>query len=111
MLTREAIRAANVAAPVRVEMPEWGGYVFVKRLSPSAAMALGEALKGKSRDESLAQQLATFLCDEQGQALFTPTQAMEDLVCSGLSGPTTRLMTIALRENGMGTPEDVKGNS
>jgi hypothetical protein len=111
MITREQINAANVPKLVAVPVAEWNCTVFVRQLCPSAVLALGESLKDKPRDESLALQLAAFLCDEAGTALYTAEQALTELVKQGLAPPTTHIMEVALRENGMGTPEDVKGNS
>lgn len=111
MLTREQIRTANVAKVVAVPVPEWGGEVFIRQLPPSAVLIMGESLKDKSREESLAAQLAAFLSDESGTALYTPEQALEELVRNGLAPPTMRILEVALRENGMGSLENVKGNS
>jgi len=68
-LTREQILASRKdRKPVRVEVPEWGGDVFVRVLS--AAQSL-EFTEGKSDRDVLFVMLVNCLVDEEGQRVFT----------------------------------------
>lgn len=110
-LTREQIRANNLSKPVPVPAPEWGGVVYVLQLPVTVALALGTALKDVTGENSIATQLAAFLCDENGKLLYTKDEALEELVRQGMPAPVRRALDVAMKENGLGTEDSVKGNS
>ena len=79
-LTKEQILAANDAAPVPVEVPEWGGTVYVRPMSAGERDRWeGEILeRTEKRKESIvkatenmrAEFLSKCLCDQTGELLF-----------------------------------------
>jgi hypothetical protein len=81
-LTKEQILAANDAAPVPVEVPEWGGTVYVRPMSAGERDRWeGELIeRTEKRKESIVKAtenmravfLAKCLCDESGALLFGP---------------------------------------
>ena len=81
-LTKEQILAAQDVEPVPVEVPEWGGTVYVRPMSAGERDRWeGELLeRGEKRKESIAASvenlravfLAKCLCDETGKLLFGP---------------------------------------
>lgn len=91
-LTREDILNARPPAPVRVNVPELGGHVFVRVLtgaqrdaweiafSEAREKQLGEKKKGEARPpvNLRAHLLAAAVCDEAGKAIFDADD-LEDL--------------------------------
>ena len=81
-LTKEQILAAKDAAPVPVEVPEWGGTVYVRPMSAGDRDDWESELitRVEKRKESLREAnknlravfLAMCLCDDAGQLLFGP---------------------------------------
>lgn len=73
ILTREMILAANDLPVESVEVPEWGGSVYVKALSVEQREALEDVLfrQGK-RDQFRAELVAMSAVDENGERLFLP---------------------------------------
>jgi hypothetical protein len=78
MLTREQILGAQDIRIEPVEVPEWGGVVYVKRMSCRAAEEYQDWLMARQNgDGSLkmadlrASLLARVLCDDQGRLLFS----------------------------------------
>lgn len=80
MLTREQILGASDRKTVPVDVPEWGGQVFVRTLSGSERDALEYSITRAAESGALgknarARFAAAFLSDEAGNALFTPEDA------------------------------------
>ena len=86
VLTKQAILQARDEEIERVEVPEWGGAVFVRSIAASgrgqieAAAARYKDSKGK--DESFARTftvrlVALSLCDERGERLFSDGEISE----------------------------------
>lgn len=82
-LTIEQILAAQDSNVEPVKVPEWGGTVYVRRMSAATsidhvvavrAIEGGDAEKARAR---LAANLAAFLCDENGKSLATIEQARQ----------------------------------
>lgn len=70
-MDRASILAAMAAAapkPTAVDMPAWGGTVYVKVLTLAQAEAIGPA-GGKYQ---LARGLASVVVDENGERIFDP---------------------------------------
>jgi hypothetical protein len=83
MLSREQILAAADLPREEVLIPEWGGTVWVRTLSAAERDAFEAAsvqARGKDRSVNLANLRARLavlcLVDEQGQRLFTDTDAV-----------------------------------
>jgi hypothetical protein len=106
-LTREAILAARDVTIERVEVPEWGGEVYVRNLSGKSRDAFdGSRVRVRSgnqvemiHDNTRARLLSMTLCDEQGALLFSA----DDIEVLGEkdSGVLDRLFDIAQRISGM----------
>ena len=76
-LTASALMSACVAilTPIRVSLPEIGGYVFVKRHTLAEREAFNDAIKGLEKTEQNAIGVTLVTCDEQGKLIFTPEYA------------------------------------
>lgn len=99
-LSREAILASKGnRKPVRLEVPEWGGDVFVRVLSAKQSADLGDVPQG----EVLGRVLIDCLCDEEGVRLFTDEDVaalMEE------DAPVImRVFSFAAKVNGLSTKE------
>jgi len=70
MLTRDSILAANDAALVAVEVPEWGGTVYVPVLSIEGVSSLQNGTKSAG-DHTLAATVARITVDSEGKRYFT----------------------------------------
>jgi hypothetical protein len=111
-LARDAILAAQDLKNEKVEVPEWGGYVFVRCMTGTERDAFeNEAyvVKGKNveinPENFRARLLVKVLADEQGKRIFTD----EDLISLGAKSARIldRLFAVATRINGL-SREDVK---
>lgn len=109
VLTFEAILAADdmgLLGPV--DVPEWGGAVFVRMMSAGERDSYERLWFGKREtgiENFRTEYLSRCLCDEKGQLLFSRAQ-IADL--AGKSGAVVaRLFDMALKHNKM-TPEDVE---
>lgn len=103
-LSAEQIRStkSQFPKPQAVEVPEWGGTVYVKRLTASERDQF-EQLVGENRDNKTFSArgalLVYVLCDEAGKRLF-------DWGTEGLIGEldgvaVDRVFRVAARINGM----------
>lgn len=110
-LTRDEIKRINTRRLTEIPVEEWEGSVYVATLAAGEVLDFGESLKGQDRTTSLAMQLARFIVDENGVALYTVESAKADLVDTGMRKPLERILQIAMKENGMLTEESIKGNS
>ena len=121
LLTREAILQADDLPRELVEVPEWGGSVFVRTLTGSERDAFeAESVvfhpKGQSEPnmESLKQTRARLcarcICDEKGQRLFTD----EDVSALGAKSGAAldRVYEVAARRNKISQKdmEELEGN-
>jgi len=75
MLTREAILQADDLPRELVQVPEWGGDVYVSTLTGTQRDAFEQSLQGKKDRVDLENVRARFavltICDEKGTRLFT----------------------------------------
>lgn len=114
MSLRDQIKAANRRKLIPVVIPEWGGLtVYVRTLSVSESLALVDLsteAKGNKK-QLLAIQMASFLCDKDGTPAFTVAEARAELVDQGFAAPLARIVEAAVRENGLGSEEDVREKS
>ncbi len=108
-LTLEQILAANdMGLMGPVDVPEWGGEVFVRVMSAGERDSYERLWFGKREsgiENFRTEYLLRCLCDEKGQLLFSRAQ-IADL--AGKSGAViARLFDLALKHNKM-SPEDVE---
>jgi hypothetical protein len=102
-LTIEQILAAQDAKVQEVPVPEWGGSVFVRRLSANAAVALYLSLreiKGTDLEVARARLVASlqaFLSDAQGNPLANAEQAAA--LAEKAAEPVNRIVTAGHRIN------------
>ena len=107
MLTRDAILAADDLPRELVNVPEWGGSVYVRTLTGGERDQFEAALLGSGRGRkadpaermrNFRARLAAFvLCDEQGTALFT--QADVDALGAKSAAALDRIVEVASRLN------------
>jgi hypothetical protein len=111
-LTREAILKAEDLQGELVEVPEWGGSVFVRCMTGTERdLFESEAytVKGKSveitRENFRARLLVRVLVNDVGARLFSD----KDIVTLGAKSAKSldRLFTVAMRVNGL-SREDVE---
>jgi hypothetical protein len=72
-LTREAILAAPDLKPTKVEVPEWGGFVYVRQMTGAERGALeAEAIADKKNHVATlrSRMAARCICNEAGDRLF-----------------------------------------
>jgi len=72
MLSRDDILNASDIEMVSVDVPEWGGTVNVKMMSGHERDAFEASIAGKEMVDFRAKFAVAVLCDESGEALFTP---------------------------------------
>ncbi len=112
MLSREQILAAVDLPREEVYIAEWAGSVWVRTLSAAERDALEAAsvqARGKDRSVNLANLRARLavlcLVDEQGQRLFTDTDAVA--LGQKSAKALARVYDVAARLNGL-SAEDVE---
>jgi len=107
ILDRETILAAEDGAREYVELPEWGGGVYVKAISAKDGLEIvGQgAADGPSFMEKL---LARAIVDEAGRPIFTE----EDMpfVMEKPRAAVNRLMEAAMRVSGFGKIDEAEKN-
>ena len=108
----------GLAAPTRVNIPEWGGAVYVREMSGverdafELASMVGEG-KGThfSRENIRARLAVACVCNERGELLFGPAQAAQ--LGQKSARALNRIWEVAAPLNGL-TDADVEalaGNS
>ena len=98
MLTRADIVAALAKTPemITVNVPEWGGEVFVRLLSESEAESLAKDTKAaRSRFAVLA------VCDEAGERLFTDEDTTTLADTSGAFAALDKIWEAGAKFNGL----------
>ena len=113
ILNKNEIKAAPRAKPVPVEVPEWGGTVYVRPLMAWELDELELELAGGDtgqRDASnfRARLLAKCLCDEFGARLFADDEAGE--IGEMDAAPISRLFEVAQTLAGKGTAKAIEKN-
>jgi len=107
-LTRDDILNADDIKTEKVEVPEWGGDVFIRTMSAKEGDDFGASLiEGKKTNLSnvRAKFCALVIVDDKGKTLFSE----KDVRALGKksSRALERIFTAAQKLNGM-TPEDVE---
>lgn len=109
ILTKEAILAADDLPRERVNVPEWGGDVFVRTMTGTERDAFEASLigTGGAKDGRLdnvrARLVSLALCSESGERLF------DDAEIAALGKKSARALDrvfgVAQRLNGIGTEQ------
>jgi len=101
-LSKDQILAADDMGLKEVEVPEWGGNVFVR------VMTVGErdsyenewiVNKNKGVENFRSKFLQRVLCDEKGELLFTASEI--DLLAKKSARVITRIWEAAMRHNAL----------
>jgi hypothetical protein len=69
-LTREEIFACPVGAPTPVDVPEWGGTVYVRMLMGDDGERVHQICKTADEGTALATWCVMCVCDSEGVPLF-----------------------------------------
>lgn len=105
LLTKEAILAADDLPRKLVNVPEWGGDVFVRTMTGTDRDAFEASLIGKEgRMENVRARLVSLtLCNEAGERMF------DDAEIAALGKKSARALdrvfSVAQRLNGIGTEQ------
>lgn len=113
-LTKEQILAASDVTIKTVDVPEWGGSVAVRSVSAKGRAVFENIFTewGKGNIElAYPKILALTLCDEQGNLLFSESEA--EALGNKNGTVAGRLVKAAFEINGIGgaATEQAKGNS
>lgn len=107
-LTKEQILAADDMGLLEVQVPEWGGSVFVR------VMTVGErdsyendwmVNKSKGVENFRSKFLQRVLCDEEGELLFKANEI--DLLAKKSARVTIRVWEAAMKHNAL-SDDDVE---
>jgi hypothetical protein len=114
LLNRDALLNALVIKPVRVEVPELGGALYMKELSVEQRLALTELSDSAGKEEQfriLVGLLPLVVSDEDGNALLTSDDVAQ--LIQSRNDAIQSLIHHAMALNGMTTKsvEDIQGNS
>lgn len=105
ILTKEAILAADDLPRELVNVPEWGGDVFVRTMTGTDRDAFEASLIGKEgRMENVRARLVSLtLCNEAGERMFGDAEiaALGKKSARALD----RVFSVAQRLNGIGTEQ------
>lgn len=110
-LTKEQILAADDLPREEVQVPEWGGSVWIQAMDGTARDAWEAEVFGfkgdddRARPNKRASLVVRCLADENGKRLFSDEEILE--VGSKHFAILERLAAVALRVNGLGK-EDVE---
>lgn len=105
-LTRENILGRNLPA-LSIEVPEWGGIIYIRKLSIAAI----KKLKGESANVSAVRWLILCVVDEHGNPLFSDDDT-EQLESASSYETCMQVIKAAMEYNGLSTRsiEEVSGN-
>lgn len=106
MLTKEAILSADDLPRERVNVPEWGGDVFVRTMTGTDRDAFEASLIGNKdgRMENVRARLVSLtLCNEIGTRIFGD----DDIAALGTKSAKAldRVFAVAQRLNGIGVDQ------
>jgi hypothetical protein len=111
VLTAADILESDDCPRVRVEIPEWGGHVYLRTLDAAELWTLQDQIKANKDNLSLMCLIvAMAACDEKGERLFTAQDA-EKLKAKNAQA-LIRVCDAAQRLNGL-TDDDlssIEGN-
>lgn len=75
MLTKDAIRAASDLPREMVQIPEWGGFLYVRTMTGTERDAWESSLSAGKKvnlDKVRAKLAVAVACDADGKPMFTP---------------------------------------
>lgn len=105
VLTREAILAADSLPKELVQVPEWGGDVYVRAMTGAErdsfeASFVGADGKVRKLDNIRAKLCALSICDEGGSRLFSDA----DIIALGKTSASAlqRVFKVAQKLSGLG---------
>lgn len=97
-LTRDEILGRDDSKRERVDVPEWGGHVFVRTMTGSQRDRCDEMLKN-NRIGFRAFFASVTVCDDTGELVFKDADMA---VLNGKSAPALeRILEVGMRLNGM----------
>ena len=105
-LDRDSILNLQDFAPVKVDVPEWGGEIYVRTMSGlerdrfEQMLFVGEGPSRRLNDNYRARLVCLTACDEKGAAIFR----LEDIHAIGGKSAKAldRIVEVAARLNGIG---------
>ena len=111
-LTADEILAANDCKPVPVEVPEWGGTVYLRPMDGKNLQAWEEDMANRPMDGDRITKLDRVrgtllqktLCDAEGNLLFSGNGGIDELEKRN-GAVLTRLTNQALRMHNLGAAE------
>lgn len=110
VLTKDQILQADDIRKEKVEVPEWGGFVWVKTMTGAARDQLEASIisgKGQRDLRNLrAKMVALSVVDEDGKLLFS-FEDVEELGEKKSAKALDRIFSVAQRLSGF-TPQDVE---
>lgn len=111
MLTREAILAVDDRKRESIDIPEWGGSVFVGTMSGTERDSWEQEILGENRVNARALLAVRVCVDEAGRRIFGDDDAVSLGEKSGAA--LERIAKVAQRLNLLrrSDVEDAKGNS
>lgn len=107
-LTKDQILAANDMGLLEVEVPEWGGSVFIRVMTVRERDSYeNEWMTNKDRgvENFRTKFLQRVLCDEDGKLLFSMAEVA--LLSDKSANAMTRIWTAAMKHNAL-TDSDVE---
>lgn len=113
-LSKESILKSDDLPREQVEVPEWGGSVYVRTLTGTERDSFEQSMQGKKNKIDLENVRARFavltICDEAGARLFNATDA--EKLGSKSAAALDRVFAVAQRLNGFtqSDAEDLAGN-
>lgn len=100
-LTREQILGIKPKLQ-ELEVPEWGGHVYLRPMNPAIAVQFSERLKANNND-SIGLMVLYSVCDSEGNRFFTE-EDLTNLAEKDLPG-MNRIAKAAVEINGFSTKE------
>jgi hypothetical protein len=103
LLNKAAILSAQDLAKELVEVPEWGGSVYVRAMTGAERDAFELSIQGQKLENIRARLCAMCMVDESGTRLFGDKEAKE--LGQKSAAALDRVFAIAQRLNGIGTKD------
>ena len=114
MLTRDTILQSDDLPSELVNVPEWGGEIFVRTLTGTERDAFEQSMVQKKNKPNMQNVRARFavltICDDKGERVFTDADAAE--LGKKSAAALDRVFAVAQRLNGFSQDdaEDLAGN-
>jgi hypothetical protein len=110
-LNRAQILNSSDLKKQEVDVPEWGGTVFVRTMTGAQRDSLEGRVKGENRDNIRAYIAASTVCDEYGRLLFTAADVTDLGNKSGAALDRIFEVAISLNKISKGDVEKLEGES